>query len=387
MSRAFIRRVSTSAARALQRELDVHKLYLLTSLRVDARTSRGASNAGRGSDEIIAEAHGMTHEARQGAVNARLCDEVVGLARALVSGTATTSAARDDDIDAMRARAIRGVGFHCYVDKSGVPHKESGDGLFVRGRVKAGGVVATYPGLVYVGTAMKYMKNYPRVGADNDYLIVRSDGSVIDAKPWGRGCLSGTNEWPGEPIYLTDGEKRAAMNGSFLQRLLKPQLNEERRVELLNQCESLERSNVFAYAHFANHPPDGTKPNVVVASVDVALDDADAYLRRFVPNVNVTPDENDEASYEGLLSIMSDSKRTMSKRFSDASLAIFGEDRDKPRIVHETDNSAIRALVLVATRDIEDGEEVWLNYRLSTHVEPPAWYTRVDAEEDARRWG
>jgi hypothetical protein len=114
---------------------------------------------------------------------------------------------------------------------------------------------------------------------------------------------------------------------------------------------------VFAYAHFANHPPEGTKPNVVVASVDVALDDADAYLRRFVPNVNVTPDENDEASYEGLLSIMSDSKRTMSKRFSDAS------------------------------RDIEDGEEVWLNYRLSTHVEPPAWYTRVDAEEDARRWG
>jgi hypothetical protein len=329
----------------------------------------------------------MTHDAREGAVNARLCDEVVDLARAMAAGLETTSGARDGGIDAVRARAMRGVGFYCYVDKSGVPHEESGDGLFVRGRVEAGGVVATYPGLVYVGTAMKYMKNYPRVGADNDYLIVRSDGSVIDAKPWGRGCLSPMNMWPGAPVYLTDDEKRAAKNGNFIERLLRPRLEDERRLELLAQCETLERSNVFAYAHFANHPPEGTKPNVVVASVDVAFDDAQAYLRRFVPNVSILPDETDNSSKEGLLSILGDSNRTMYRRFSDASLAIFGEDRDKPRIVDENDDNAIRALVLVATRDIEDGEEVWLNYRLSTHVQPPEWYSRVDAEEDARRWG
>jgi hypothetical protein len=29
---------------------------------------------------------------------------------------------------------------------------------------------------------------------------------------------------------------------------------------------------------------------------------------------------------------------------------------------------------------------VFLNYRLSTHVERPEWYHPVDAEEDKRRW-
>ena len=45
----------------------------------------------------------------------------------------------------------------------------------------------------------------------------------------------------------------------------------------------------------------------------------------------------------------------------------------------------VPTLVLVATGPIAD-EEVFLNYRLSTHVKRPDWYHPVDAEEDARRW-
>ena len=91
---------------------------------------------------------------------------------------------------------------------------------------------------------------------------------------------------------------------------------------------------------------------------------------------------------EGVFGILTDGTRTVSKRFQDASLAVFGEDGDKPKLV-KTDTPSmdfVRSLVLVATRDIDDGEEVWLNYRLSTHVSPPEWYTRVDPEEDERRW-
>jgi hypothetical protein len=121
-----------------------------------------------------------------------------------------------------------------------------------------------------------------------------------------------------------------------------------------------------------------------VASVDVPVD---AVTRPFVPNVNIEPDEGAEET-EGVFGILTDGTRTVSKRFQDASLAVFGEDGDKPKLV-KTDALSmdfVRSLVLVATRDIDDGEEVWLNYRLSTHVSPPEWYTRVDPEEDERRW-
>ena len=45
----------------------------------------------------------------------------------------------------------------------------------------------------------------------------------------------------------------------------------------------------------------------------------------------------------------------------------------------------VPTLVLVAKRFILD-EEVFLNYRLSTHVKRPDWYHPVNAEEEKRRW-
>jgi len=284
-----------------------------------------------------------------------------------------------------RSRGER-TAYACEVRRSTCEDATSGLGLFARGARTRGDVVAQYPGLTYVGRAVRYMKNYPRVSDGNEYLIARSDGSVIDAKGWGRYFGDEDASWPGAPVDLSDEEKRAGESTSFLGRLLRPRLSEGRRMRLLEECRAIERRNAYAYAHVANHPPAGTKPNVVVASVDVVVDGLDADLRRFIPNVNVEDDDDDGMDKERLLSILSDRTRSMSKRFSDAALAMFGEDEDKPRSVRETSRSAIRALVLIATRDIEDGEEIWLNYRLSPHVKPPSWYVRVDAEEDARRW-
>lgn len=376
------RRAATSEARRLQNELDAHRLFLLTSL---AATPRGEEST----RDIVERANEMTHDARAATVSARLREEVAVMARALRGGD------RDDDARdsgasgastrwrEIRSRALDRVGHHCYVDAS-TAGERAGEGLFVRGFVRAGSVVALYPGLTYVGTARRYMKNYPRVGRDNEYLIERSDGSVIDAKPWGRGLGDESEAWPGAPVTLSDEEARSADAASFIDRLLNPRLTSAKRARLEAECAALERANPFACAHFANHPPKGTDPNVVVASVDVPLD---AATRPFVPNVNVEPDEGPEET-ESVFSILTDATRTVSERFQDASLAVFGEDGDKPKMV-KTEAAAmdfVRSLVLVATRDIDDGEEVWLNYRLSTHVSPPEWYTRVDPEEDERRW-
>lgn len=45
------------------------------------------------------------------------------------------------------------------------------------------------------------MLNYPKVDLDNDYLISRYDGNVIDAKPWGFGIYE-TEKFEGNSKFL-----------------------------------------------------------------------------------------------------------------------------------------------------------------------------------------
>ena len=366
----------------------MHKLYLLTSVREKRYSGRGRGGAGVDVDVegIVREAERLTHEERK----VRVCERLDAQAQALAEAGAKAIAKGDGEssdemrLDAYRKSALARVGYYCYVAPSSVG-PDAGNGVFVRGEVSAGSAVAVYPGLTYVGSAARFMKNYPRVSKDNDYLVVRSDGSVIDAKPWGRGVGERGGDsgdlWPGEPVAVS-AEKRAQT--SFLHKLLNPTLGEAHRLALEDECASLERANVFAYAHFANHPPKGVTPNVVLASVDVTRDKE---TRRFIPNVNVLP-EDAHAQVESLWSILTESERSLTKRFQDVTLALFAEDGDKPtKQSPDIGNlNAIRTIVLVASRDIADGEELLLNYRLSTHVKAPAWYSRVNLDEDTRRW-
>lgn len=46
---------------------------------------------------------------------------------------------------------------------------------------------------------------------------------------------------------------------------------------------------------------------------------------------------------------------------------------------------SVPGLAFVACRPLKD-EELLLNYRLSTHVQRPAWYKAIDDDEDSRRW-
>ena len=83
----------------------------------------------------------------------------------------------------------------CVVDRLGFAPRvapsgagaSSGDGLFVRGAVNPGEIVAWYPGLVYDLELVRHIPGYPKVSERNPYLVARYDGSVVDAKPWGAG--------------------------------------------------------------------------------------------------------------------------------------------------------------------------------------------------------
>ena len=47
---------------------------------------------------------------------------------------------------------------------------------------------------------------------------------------------------------------------------------------------------------------------------------------------------------------------------------------------------AAPTIALVATREIKHGEELFLDYRLSSHVPRPDWYVPVDSDGEERRW-
>lgn len=94
------------------------------------------------------------------------------------------------------------------------------------------------------------------------------------------------------------------------------------------------RENVWALGHYANHPPCGMEDNVRLIPLDMSRADVEAVGRRWIPNVNFRPPVDGDW--------------------------------------------AIRTVALVALRPIAHGEEVLLDYRLSSDADRrPAWYRPV----------
>ncbi|KAJ4710444.1 SET domain-containing protein 9 [Melia azedarach] len=217
------------------------------------------------------------------------------------------------------------VGYMVDVKPSQIPHKEAGQGLFLCGEANVGAVIAIYPGVMYSPAYYRYIPGYPRVDAQNPYLITRYDGTVINAQPWGSGGEM-REVWDGLTQPEISPKIEGAGKGSDrLWKLLSKPLESTRGG---SGSEALERRNPLALAHFANHPAK-----------------EEASMRRFG-----------------------------SFWFKWGSLSSSGSN-----------TPILKTLVLVATRTLSD-EEVLLNYRLSNSKRRPAWYTPVDEEEDLRRW-
>ena len=167
----------------MQEELDLRELFVLTSSHArdvpvddDAALIVGLSEEQRGLsyDEVKAEV------TKNRTANLHtMCGEVRDALRA-TDGVGHGS--RDDVTAEYRRRA----GFSAHVAESTAPN--AGRGLFVNGQVDPGEIVCVYPGVVYAADNLRHMPGYPKIAADNPYLVARYDGSVVDASPWGLGA-------------------------------------------------------------------------------------------------------------------------------------------------------------------------------------------------------
>lgn len=238
--------------------------------------------------------------------------------------------------------------------------REAGQGLFLNGEADVGTVVAMYPGVIYNPAYYRYIPGYPRVDAQNPYLITRYDGTVINPQPWGLG--GETREvWNGLNAQeintkVQNGEKGRGPD-RFWRLLSKPL--EGNRVGRGDDI--LERRNPLAFAHYANHPAKGIAPNVMICPYDFPMNEKD--MRVYIPNT-----------------IFGNAEEMNMKRLGSFWFR-YGSSKN-----NGSSTPILKTLVLVATRMLCD-EEILLNYRLSNLKSRPEWYTPVDEEEDKRRWG
>lgn len=248
------------------------------------------------------------------------------------------------------------IGYTLDLKPSQIPHKDAGQGLFVDGKADVGTVVALYPGVIYTPAYYRYIPGYPRVDAQNPYLITRYDGTVINAQPWGSGGES-REVWDGLTVPEIKPNVQSIEKGSdqFWKMLSKPL--EGTRVGCVGDV--LERRNPLALAHFANHPAKGMAPNVMICPYDFPLTEKD--MRTYIPNLS-----------------FGNAEEVNMRRFGSFWFRSSAKNRGSGVPV-------LKTLVLVANRVLCD-EEVLLNYRLSNSKRRPAWYTPVDEEEDRRRW-
>ncbi|GMN52513.1 hypothetical protein TIFTF001_021648 [Ficus carica] len=249
------------------------------------------------------------------------------------------------------------IGYTLDIKPSQIPHKEAGQGLFLDGEADVGSVIAIYPGAIYSPAYYRYIPGYPRVDAQNPYLITRYDGTVINAQPWGLGDET-RGVW--DTVTVSKIRPNAQRDGQgsdkFWRFLSKPL--EGKQVDYGGYI--IERRNPLALAQYANHPAKGMTPNVMVCPYDFPLTEKE--MRAYIPNVVFG--NLDETNM----------KRLGSFWFKYGSSKIPGSDIP-----------FLKTLVFVATRALSD-EEVLLNYRLSNLKRRPEWYTPVDEEEDKRRW-
>lgn len=196
------------------------------------------------------------------------------------------------------------LGFSSVALKSTI--SRAGRGIFVDGFAPAGSVLAYFPGEVWPKEhitnmiATRFFEKDPK-----HHLSMRYDDFLIDSR--------------NAPYSVLDNDK----------------------------------SNPFAIAHIANHPPYGTAPNCSSVQLDfsddmqLGSDRTDAYI----PN-----------TYAKLPS-----------RFGQEAIAL--------------EKINMHGMALIAARDVEN-EELVYDYRLSPgeHQDYPDWYAVVDEDEIKSRW-
>ncbi|KAG0588957.1 hypothetical protein M758_2G234900 [Ceratodon purpureus] len=399
--------------RRLQHEIDTHKLFLLTSFQreaVSGKTENAEDLAKLAEATPFEEQQLQVQELVHGQIKhmARILDDVLlkdpviekpspppekkrpsGLLFALgrqpepeVPSRADVVETKQLNRDQVAAAFRERMGFTLHLKRSGIAHEEAGTGLFISGRAEPGTVVSMYPGVIYSPSQYRYMPGYPKVDVDNGYLISRYDGLVVDGKPWGRG--DDKREWwdglYGNPLDTQDGsdEKIAELKRrsplSFWQFV-----GGGKVIQGPLEGAELERRSPIALGHFANHPPEGVQPNVMICPYTFSIPGQQS-MRAYIPNVMFGNDEELDMQRRGPLWI-NEGKKERPEEPEDSRRLSTVEMAEQP----STGISDVHTLVLVATREVHD-EELYLNYRLSSYIQQPSWYHPVNVEEEKRRW-
>lgn len=115
--------------------------------------------------------------------------------------------------------------------------------------------------------------------------------------------------------------------------------------------------NVYASGHYANHPPKGMHPKVISCPVELENEVlVRNQIRRFAPYMR--PQTN--FLVRNLL----------------------------PKMLNDDSDDIIHGMVLIATEEIDDGEEVFRNYRFNPQLKNiPEWFEDPDPENTKRLYG
>eukprot|EP00871_Galdieria_phlegrea_P005301 jgi/Galph1/5772/GphlegSOOS_G4330.1 len=203
-----------------------------------------------------------------------------------------------DDQKEMEERIQSQLGFIVYKAPSIIPN--AGNGLFIKGKVSEGTVVALYPGVVYFPSEWEKIPGYPYVSKYSTYLVKRQDGVIIDGKPLEQNEV---NDQEGELSTV-----------------------------------AWDRINPFALGQYANHPPKGTEPNIISYSIDYPLYRMPSHMKALIPNRYISDEDN--GAWSSAMNKMED-------------VVEFGRDR-KTRVM--------RSMVLITLKEVEN-EELFINYR------------------------
>ena len=157
------------------------------------------------------------------------------------------------------------MGFTLDVKPSQIPHKEAGQGLFLNGKADVGSVIAIYPGIIYSPAYYHYIPGYPRVDAQNPYLITRYDGTVINAQPWGFGGET-CEVWNSLNMLEIKLNLQGDEKGSDrIWRLLSKPME---GTQVGYRGDIIERRNPLALAHYTNRPAKDMTPKVMICPYD-----------------------------------------------------------------------------------------------------------------------
>jgi hypothetical protein len=422
--------------RLLQHEIDTHRLFLLTSFH-----NEGASATEETAKEIERLASAMSFADQQQQVQTHVHSQMHNVAAVLdgilleppliskatvppngarqrpsglsfavgVIPTAECERQNRSSVTAVvetkplnRAQVAtafeKDLGFSLHVKQSTVAHQDAGTGLFISGRAQPGTVVSLYPGVIYSPSQYRYIPGYPMVAAGNPYLISRYDGLVIDGKPWREG-EDARKWWDGS---VTDSERALSDEAGRAEESAQKSMPEDVSTDYRNAGRAktqhksvwelvgggkkwsgplegavLELRNPLALGHFANHPPKGVQPNVMICSYTYSSSSGET-IRPYIPNIVFGNDEELDMQRRGPLWVNEGRK---DRQYELESRQYLGHTSGLVPV----ETTDVRTLVLVATRDLED-EELLLNYRLSNYTRQPSWYHSVDAEEERRRW-